>query len=56
MIKSPSPPFSVSQNELENNFSPDLKFKLIDDQPREGIPEYRQAERMTFQNYKTYIS
>ncbi|MCL4117909.1 UNVERIFIED_CONTAM: hypothetical protein GTU68_062933 [Idotea baltica] len=50
-----APPFSVSQNELENNFSPDLKFKLIDDQPREDIPEYRQAEGMTFQNYKTYI-
>lgn len=50
-----APPFSVSQNELMSNFSPDFEFQLIDDHPREDIPSYRQAEGITFQNYKTYI-
>ncbi|MED7819126.1 MULTISPECIES: thiopurine S-methyltransferase [unclassified Francisella] len=50
-----TPPFSASQSELINNFSPSIEFKLIDSELREDIPDYRKAEGMTFQYYKAYI-
>ncbi|WP_150467787.1 thiopurine S-methyltransferase [Francisella sp. SYW-9] len=50
-----TPPFSVSQDELGKNFSPNINFGLIDSQSRDTIPDYRKAEGMTFQYYKTYI-
>ncbi|ASG67070.1 thiopurine S-methyltransferase [Francisella halioticida] len=53
--KSQTPPFSVSQDELIKNFSPNIEFTLIDSELRDNIPDYRKAEGMTFQYYKTYI-
>ncbi|AIT09544.1 thiopurine S-methyltransferase [Candidatus Francisella endociliophora] len=53
--KSQTPPYSVTQDELIKNFYPDIKFKLIDSEQRENIPDYRKAEGITFQYYKTYI-
>ena len=50
-----TPPFSASESELIYNFSPNIKFKLIDSELRDNIPDYRKAEGMTFQYYKTYI-
>jgi thiopurine S-methyltransferase len=50
-----TPPFSISQDEINANFMPHIKFKLIDSQLRKPIPNYRKAEGMTYQYYNAYI-